>query len=510
MDTSTKKKRFYKNVQLITTNFDGLITYSDKTIFTNWKENVSIFDAHPFFEIIKTFYDDEALVNQEQVFPCVHLTSKTIHKICDVTIVVEAKEIAITIFDYTRAYQDLNKISQERNESLIKAQELSFTNKLLMEKEAFKNEFIANINHEIATPIASINGFLELLEKTELDYKQEELIKIIKKEGQYLTRLFTDMLDLSKIELGNFKLIEEPFDIVELFNSIESSYKHIIEEKALDFIVEIDPKIKEEVVGDKTRLYQIVNNLLNNAIKYTEEGQIAFRIKKIEGKRRKQKIEISIEDTGIGIAQENLNQIFNAFTQINEGKEGSGLGLHVVNKLVSLMRGTIAVDSTINEGTKFTITINFKNNDKENLKEVKENVFKLKEGKKYRALIVENKLSIQYLIMKILLDEGAFFVDVVPSAEEAIKAIENRNYNIVITDIKLSKMSGLELAKKIREDYSDSFIKEIPILAISALNTPNIKNLCVANGIDSFLQKPFSQEAFIQKIAKLIIKKERA
>lgn len=501
------EKRFYKNVQLITTNLEGVINHSDANLFPSWKEKTSIYDAHPFFEIIKTLIETKEEDTNPSIFACVHLKSHDMpNRICDITITFELTEVNITIFDYTRAYNDLNKVSQERNESVIRSQELAFTNKILLEKEAFKNEFIANINHEITTPITSIKGFLELLKKTELDYEQEELIKIIVKESEYLKRIFNDMLDLSKIELGAFKLLEENFDLNDLLNSIANSYKHITAENALDFIVDIDPKINKDAYGDKTRIYQIINNLLNNAIKYTDSGSIKFSAIKTGGKSRKQIIQICIEDTGVGIAKENQDSIFDAFTQYNIPEEGSGLGLHVVNKLVSLMGGNITLDSEEGKGTKFTLEFKIKHAQEKIEKKEKKYKIVLKNDKKYRALVVENRLSTQYLIMKFLLGEGAFFVDVVASAEEAIKAIENRKYDIMISDIKLPKMTGLDLSKTIRENYSDDFIKNIPILAVSALNTPNIKNICAANGVDSFLAKPFSQEAFIQKIAKLLSK----
>jgi len=317
------------------------------------------------------------------------------------------------------------------------------------------------------------------------------------------------MLDLSKIELATFKLVEENFNLVELLNSITHSYKHITEENALDLIVEIDPKISAEIYGDKTRIYQVINNLINNAIKYTESGFIKFSALKTGGKSNKQKIQLIIEDSGIGIEKENLNSIFDAFTQFNELGEGSGLGLHVVEKLVSLMGGDINVESTKGSGTKFSIDLLLKHPQEKKDKEVKKPKIKLKKDKKYRALIVENRLSTQYLIMKFLLNEGAFFVDIVSSAEEAIKAVENRKYDLMIADIKLPKMNGFDLAKTIREKYADSFIKELPILGMSALNTPNIKNMCVSNGMDSFVQKPFSQELFIEKIASLLARKSK-
>jgi len=497
------EKRFYKNVKFISLTKDGIISNTNTSFFPSWKKGTSIYDAHPFFEILKTLEKPSNSKENQYTFPCVHLNQQDAsHKICDISIEVEENEINISIFDYTRAYNDLNKVSQERNESIIKSQELAFTNKLLLEKEAFKNEFIANINHEISTPVSSIQGFLELLEKTKLDYEQEELIKIIKKESQHLKRIFSDMLDLSKIELGSFQLTEENFDLVDLLESISSSYTHITKEKALKFIVDIDPKITKSMYGDKTRIYQIINNLLNNSIKYTEDGFIKLTVKRIEGKSNKQKIKIEIEDSGIGIEKENLSSIFLAFTQHNENGEGSGLGLHIVSKLTSLMGGSINVESTINEGSKFTVELKIKH--EQETTEDSSKKIQLNKQKKYRVIVVENKLTTQYLIMKLLLNEGVFFIDVVSTAEEAIKAIENRKYDLMILDIKLPGMDGFNLAKTIREKYSDSFIKELPIIAVSALNTPNIKNICASNGIDSFLAKPFTQELFIQKIAKLL------
>ena len=497
------KERIYKNVKLLSLNNEGEIINTDNTFFKEWKTGSSIYDAHPFFEIIKSLIETSSKKDDEYTFPCVHInSSKKDERICDITIIINNDNITVTLFDYTRAYNDLNKVSQERNESIIKSQELAFENKLLLEKESFKNEFISNVNHEISTPILAVQGFLELLEKTELNYEQEELIRIIKKEGEYLKRIFNDMLDLSKIELGNFQLVEENFDLVDLLDSIANTYKHHTEEKALDFVVDIDPKISKGMFGDKTRIYQIITNLLNNSIKYTEEGFIKFSAKKTGGKSNKQKIQFIIEDSGAGINEDHLETIFLPFTQYNEIGEGSGLGLHIVSKLVSLMKGSIDVTSIVNKGSKFTIELKIKHEQELNIEVPKK--AKINKKKKYRAIVVENKLTTQYLIMKMLLNEGAFFIDVVSSAEEAIKAIENRQYDIMILDIKLPGMNGFDLSKIIREKYADNFIKELPIIAVSALNVPNIKNMCASNGIDSFLEKPFSQEDFIDKIAKLL------
>ena len=505
-----RHKKFYKKVQLITIDHNGHIIHTDANLFSDWEIGDILQEEHPFFEIINSLLLTYSPDHNEFTFPCVHLsTDLTEEKICDITITIEFDEINIVIFDYTKTYEELNLISQERNESLLELQQLEFSNKLLIEKENFKNQFIANVNHEITTPVTSIKGFLDLLEKTDLSYQQEELIKIIKDESEHLLRIFNDMIDLSKIESGTFKLIKEPFNIIDLFNSIAESFKEIIKEKALDFKFEIDPNIEPNVVGDKTRIYQIIGNLLNNAIKYTEQGYIKFEIQRLEGIRNRQNLKIIIEDTGQGIEDKHKDSIFDPFVQHNEKGEGTGLGLHIVKNLILMMKGEIHVESKVDEGTTFILNLSLAHQ-KEN-DQTEETKYKLPENteKKFRVLIVENKRNTQYLITRQLLNQKIFFVDVVPSAEEAINIIESRNYDLLILDIKLPGMSGFELAKKIRNNYSDSFISNVPILGISAVNSFNNQKLWVESGIDSFISKPFTEELLIEKIAKLFSRKEK-
>ncbi len=497
------QKKFYKKVQLVTVDDSGKIIYSDANLF-KWKEGESIYEAHPFFSIIDSLKDEDHAKEHEFTFPCVHLNEDdNSQRICDITFTICLGETNIVIFDYTQAYVELNKISQERNESIIKAQELEFTNRLLIEKENFKNDFIASINHELTTPLTSIKGFLELLEKTKLDYEQEELIKIIRTESDHLQNIFGDMFDISRIESGGFKLEKEPFDLKELFETIVNSNRGPIENQALDFITEIDGKLNTELVGDKTRLYQIISNLLNNALKYTDEGFIKFSIERLGGKNKRQQVAIVIEDSGIGISDEDKQAVFEPFSQLNPNIKGSGLGLNIVRSLVSLMDGEIDLDSKLGEGSKFTIRLGLKNASDENSEEEKGNYI-LPEGEKFRILIVENQLNTQYLILKILLAQGNFFVDAVSSAEAAIRAIENRNYQLIISDIKLEEMSGFQLAQRVRNHYGDKAIKDLPILGISALRAPNITNKAIASGMDAFLSKPFSEKQLLQKVNRLL------
>ncbi len=497
------QKKFYKKVQLVTVNELGKIIYSDANLFS-WNVNDSIYEAHPFFSIIESLKEAVSAQENEFTFPCVHLKEgKEASRICDVTFTVSYGEINIVIFDYTQAYLDLNKISQERNESIIKAQELEFTNRLLIEKENFKNDFIASINHELTTPLTSVKGFIELLEKTNLDYEQEELVKIIKTESDHLQNIFGDMFDISRIESGGFKLEEETFNLKELFSTIVNSNKGPIEKQALNFKTEIDNKLNAELIGDKTRLYQIISNLISNALKYTDEGFIKFSINRLSGKSSKQQIAIVVEDSGIGISEEDKAAIFESFSQLNPNIKGSGLGLNIVRSLVSLMEGEILLESKVGVGSKFTVVLSLKNASGEETEEVKHH-YELPKGKKYRILVVENQLNTQYLLLKILLAQGSFFVDAVSSAEAAIKAIENREYKLIISDIKLDELTGFQLAQRIRNQYGDVAIKNIPILGISALRAPNMTNKAIAAGMDAFLSKPFSEKQLLQKVNRLI------
>ncbi len=503
------QKRFLNKIQLVTVDLSGQIKFSDANLFPSWKEEASIFECHPFFDIIQSLKDAVTPTENEFSFPCVHLSEEGEEEIiCDINITFELAETHIIIFDYSDAYFELNKISQQRNDSAIKAQELEFSNKLLVEKEKFKNNFIANVNHELTAPLTSIKGFIDLLEKTELDYEQEELTKIIKNEASHLQGIFSDMLDVSNIESGEFKLNKEVFNLFDLIKSIEESFCIVLKEDIIDFKVTIDKKINPLIHADKTRVYQIITNLLNNAIKYSEEGEIHLSITKISGKNRKQELEIKVSDTGIGISKEDQQKIFEPFLQVNQMFKGTGLGLHITRNLVHLMEGTIAVNSEINQGTEFKVVLALRNAPKSD-EELLEKSYSLPEGKKFRILIVENRQNTQYLIMKQLLAYKCFFVDVVTNGEDALRNVENRNYDLLIVDIKLKGMTGLALTKKIRNDYGDTAIKDIPIVGISGLQQSNILNIALSAGMDSFISKPFSEELLLSKIKRLLSLKKK-
>ncbi len=501
--------QFHQKTQVTTVSFDGLITTTDASLF-DWKKGDSIFDVHPFFEILRSFIDDHDNTPESFNFPCIHFENGDNEHICDVSIQID-KNISIILFDYTLKYNDLNQIAQQKNESILLSKELELKNKYLQEKEAFKNSFIANINHEIRTPLTSILGFVEVLEKTNLTFEQEELTRIIKRESKHLNALIDDMIDISKIESGTLKVIEERFSFHTLIKGFEESYAKIAEEKGLIFETKIEESIQEYVIGDRTRVYQILNNLLNNAFKFTEEGKITFSITKNYQRTNKLNLNFRIEDSGIGILEENIPNLFERFTRFNHDKQisGNGLGLAIVKDLIELLNGEIKVSSTPDKGSTFNVKLPFKFDvTKNTTPERKKKKYTLpKTKKKFRILVVEDEEITQFLIMKILISQGTFFVDIALNSEEAISYIERRAYDLVLMDLSLSKTDGYQTTHMIRKNYGDPYISEVPIIGFSGKAGETARDKCLRSGMNDFIAKPFEQEELLYKITKQIAKK---
>ncbi|WP_438710447.1 ATP-binding response regulator [Aquimarina muelleri] len=501
--------QFNPQIQVINLDNGGFIKKTDKNIF-DWSKGSLIFEVHPFFEVLRNFEENNLFEKKTLNFPCIHIEDGKVEKICDITFTLEEQEVVIILFDYTTKYRDLNQIAQQKNESILLARELELKNKYLLEKEEFKNSFIANINHEIRTPLTSILGFVEVLEKTKLTFEQEELARIIKRESQHLNALIDDMIDLSKIESGKLKVVEERFSFYNLMNGFKESYSKITEEKQIIFETNIDPNIQEYLIGDSTRIYQILNNILTNAFKFTEEGKIVFSVTKNYQRTNKLSLNFKIEDTGIGILEENIPYLFERFTRFNTDKRvsGTGLGLAIVKNLVDLLNGEIKVNSAPEEGTSFNIKLPFKFEITKATPKRKKKKYTLpKSSTKFRILVVEDEEITQYLIMKILISQGTFFVDIAINGEEAIKYIERRKYDLILMDLNISKIDGYQTTKIIRNNYGDKFISEIPIIGFSGKSNDITRDKCIRSGMDDFIPKPFEQEELIYKITKQIAKK---
>ncbi len=501
---------FNPQLQTLEVSYDQEIINTTETLF-NWPKGTSIFDAHPFFQILEGFDRDDATAKEGLNFPCIHLTDEITDKICDITITFNPSAIQIVLFDYTVKYKELNLIAQQKNESILMARELELKNKYLLEKEEFKNSFIANINHEIRTPLTSIIGFVEILENTNLNFEQEELARIIKRESRHLNVLIDDMIDIAKIESGTLQVVKERFAFLNLMDGFDESYSKIAEEKGLEFEIKIEDKIQEFLIGDKTRIFQIINNVLSNAFKFTEEGKITLSVTKNYQRTNKVSLTFKIEDTGIGIHKEDLPHLFERFTRFNLDKQrtGTGLGLAIVKNLVDLLSGEIKVTSTPDKGSTFSIKLpfTFEVTKTKTPKRKKKNYELPERKKKFRILVVEDEEITQFLIMKILIATGNFFVDVAINGQDAIQYIERRTYDLVLVDLTVSQIDGYKLTHMIRNNYGDSFISDLPIIGLSSKYDDGTRDKCLKSGLDDFISKPFEQEELLYKMIKQIAKK---
>ncbi len=497
-------------LQLIHITPDGIIKSSNNKLF-ELSEGTSIYDSYPFFEIIKSILINGAPTEEEISFPCIHFEEKSSHRICDVTMKLDKEEILITIFDYTLKYTELNKISQQKNESVLKSQKLQLENNFLLEKEQFKDDFIANINHEIRTPLTAILGFVEILENTQLNFEQEELTRIIKRETCHLKKMIDDMLSISKIETNQLHLKWELFDFEELLLGFKTTYTLRAKEKEIEFEYFCDDTIPSKLMGDKTRLYQILDNLLNNAFKFTEEGKISLLITKNYDRSNKISLNFKIIDTGIGIPEEKKDTIFDRFARLHkdEGYSGTGLGLSIVKNVVEAMNGSIKVVSNSGEGTTFNVNLHLGLELKSNKKEiVTYPQYPILQGKKkFRILLAEDKEITQYLIMKILINHGNFYIDVALNGKQAINYLEQRKYDLILMDLKMPIMDGYEATKAIRKNYGDKEISEIPIIGFTGKTNMNEEQKCLDIGMNDFILKPFAQEELFSKIGKQLTKK---
>lgn len=483
------KKSYQKeNTQFIVIDKEGLIVDSDNILFVT-KKKTSVSDIHPFFSTINTCEDNR--------FTCVHLNIENTNLICDVQVnYINTKHCLIILSDFSSHYTSFQSLAQLRNETAIASEITEIKNKLLLEKEDFKNKFIANFSHEIVNPIMSIMTFGNMLDKTNLTSEQKDYTHVINDSAYHLKNMINDVLDLSKIETNNFNIENKRFSLKKLINTIKKEYKVRCKEKGVDFKVSYGETMPNYVVSDKTKIHQILKNLLNNALKFTNEGYIAINIQQVYRRARQLTFSIAITDTGTGIAKENQAKIFERFNRLDNAneKQGSGLGLTIVKEIVSLMNGTIELESKTNKGTTFTVFIRAKTP----LTGYSKKLTLSKEKQLHqnaKILLVDDDLRIQLSIFKILSKNKNFYLDISNNGEEAAKLVKKNNYDLIIIDYNMPKLNGIEASRIIKKTNQN-----LPIILISGSYLNNDLLKFKGTYYDHILKKPFDEEALLNSI----------
>ncbi|MCP3941504.1 MAG: response regulator [Desulfobacteraceae bacterium] len=395
-----------------------------------------------------------------------------------------------------------------------------------------KSEFVANMSHEIRTPMNGIIGFTELTLKTDLMPKQYNYLKKIQISSKALLVIINDILDFSKIEAGQLSIEKIDFNLEQLLKELKDFFMENAAEKGIEMIIVKNRDITNELVGDKFRLKQVLVNLIGNAVKFTDAGEIIVNVVCTEETETEMEICFSVKDTGIGISQENIQKLFSAFTQADSSTTrkfgGTGLGLAISRQLVNLMGGDIQVISELARGSTFSFTLPFKKQKSGADKTGKDltksavsfNIFHFN-GK--RVLVAEDGDINQELIATILEDVG-IKVDIANNGMKAVEAVKKKYYDAVLMDMQMPVMDGYEATKAIRKWESTLGSKlvvnsdekkagnqvlatknrQIPIIAITAHAMLGDREKCLAASMNDYVSKPIDYDQLIATLGRWI------
>jgi CheY-like chemotaxis protein len=369
-----------------------------------------------------------------------------------------------------------------------------------------KQQFLSNMSHEIRTPMNAIIGFANVLMKTKLSESQKVYANAIKVSSESLIVLINDVLDLAKVEAGKMVMEHTPFRLFSSVSDMLHLFETKMQEKNLILVKEYDTSIPELLVGDPVRLRQIILNLMSNAVKFTNTGTITVRVRKLDEDEKNVTIEFAVSDTGIGIPDNKLKQIFDAFEQVASETTrlygGTGLGLAIVKELVKLQGGTVKVKSKVDKGSTFSFALDFEKakgqtGPVEDLSQESTTKVALRRAgiKNVKILVVED-IALNQLLMKTLLDDFGFEFDMADNGKIAIEKLEKNQYDVILMDIKMPEMNGLDATAYIRNEMK---IKT-PIIAVTAdVTTANVEK-CRVFGMDDYLSKPIDEKLLFNKI----------
>jgi PAS domain S-box-containing protein len=412
---------------------------------------------------------------------------------------------------YSPSGEYIGSIGIHLDISLQKELEIKLMNArdLAEESSRAKEAFLANMSHEIRTPMNGVLAMARQLSKTRLDNEQSLYLKNITSAAEHLLVILNDILDMSKVQAGKLNIEKIPFRLIEPLRRVERVLGLQAEEKGLTLQIEHDPNIPEIVLGDPHRMAQVMINLVGNAIKFTEKGGVSIKTKLISTQKEHAEVQIEVNDTGIGIAPEYMDRLFDDFSQEDSSTArkfgGTGLGMRISKQLIELMQGKLMIDSEKGQGTQIRLHFAFPISDE------------LPEGDEQKTLSAEEVMRLRN--KKILVAEdnelNQFVVETFLKAyqcqlffagngEEAVHLASENSIDLILMDLQMPIMDGLEAFKRIGEDLKLS----IPTIALTANAITGQEEECLQAGMNDYLAKPFEEDTLLSKMVALLEPKD--
>ncbi len=364
-----------------------------------------------------------------------------------------------------------------------------------------KSVFVSNMSHEIRTPMNAIVGLTEVLLRRDRDAEDKQYLMNIKSSGEALLDIINDLLDFSKIEAGKFEIVKDSYDVAQMMRDIEVIGKTRIGDKNVTLVMDIDRQIPKLLYGDGLRIRQVILNIMNNAVKYTEEGTVTLSVRQEACDGENVQLQVSVADTGQGIRQEDLDGLFDAFTQVdikkNQGKEGTGLGLAISRQLVELMGGQLRVESEYGKGSRFYFTLREGVRSTEAIgdytrtqaqpEQADEDIFTFQAPDAQILLVDDNEINQE--VAKALMEPFAMQIDVASNGKQAVEMVLKKQYDIVFMDHFMPVMDGRKATEIIRGMEGEAF-QSLPVIALTADAVQGVREELFQAGMNDFVSKP--------------------
>ena len=396
-----------------------------------------------------------------------------------------------------------NNLIRKKSNVLLedKNQELELAKTKAEKANKARADFLSTVSHELRTPLNAINGITHLLLQEQPKPSQLDYLNSLKFSGNYLLTFINEILEINRIESEGIEVEQLRFNLKELTENLQNSLKELAINNNNRFTIQLDPEMPNQVVSDPTKLSQILLNLINNALKFTTNGEVQVTTKVLETAGDIINIEFNVADTGIGIPEEKLESVFDSFSQgsieINRKYGGTGLGLSIVKRLTEILGGTLSLESQVGIGSTFTVVLPFKistdNDIQHNPFAYNDQVLK---GKKV-LLIEDNKIN--QMITKKMVENKAMICEVIDNGEDAIQAVKNNRYDLVLMDVHLPGINGTIATQTIR-----TFDPKTKIIALTAISLNENREMLLSYGMNDVITKPFNPEEFYHIICKNI------